>query len=369
MQYSAMTKKYPVAFYVLPVVILLVAGEILAWGVYTYRYRGEQDRVIRAFVGLEADYNPDMVSNYLPHPYLVYVLNPNTQYYHESFYGKAPKQFINSQGFRGKEFTKEKSKGVYRIVCIGGSTTFSYNETDETKTYPQLLEDALNTTFESPSFEVINAGTPGWTTAENLINLQFRLLELKPDMVILYEGVNDTYALRMDEEGKSDYSNFRRIVNYTAPGAMEKFLFRASRMYRLYFVTTHQVAFDINAIAAKPYPPEKKVLENLDKGTGKYFRSNMDSMVVLAQSRDITPVLMTMGHGPWHPSLMRLNGLTREVAAARGAVLVDFEVTSQPTYFVQDLIHLTRAGNTAMARILVEKFSETDLPFRKRSAS
>jgi len=364
-----MNKKWPRVFYVVPVLIVVFVSEIVASGIYSFRYGGEQDRLIRAFVGLEADYDPKMVSNYAPHPYLVYALNPNTRYYYESFYGKAPKHFINGLGFRGKEFTTQKPSGVYRIVCIGGSTTFSYHETDETKTYPQLLEDALNATFESPRFEVINAGTPGWTTAENLINLQFRLLALEPDMVVIYEGVNDTFAMRMDDEGKSDYSNFRQIVNYTPPSAMERFLFRASRIYRLYFVSTRQVASDITAIAAKPFPPEKELLENLDKGTGKYFRSNMESMVVLAQSRGIKPVLMTMGHGPWHPSLIRLNNLTREVAAKRGAALVDFEVTSQPSYFVEDLIHLTRTGNTAMARLLVERFSELDLPFKKKPTS
>jgi len=48
---------------------------------------------------------------------------------------------------------------------------------------------------------------------------------------------------------------------------------------------------------------------------------------------------------------------------------VDFEVTSQPSYFVEDLIHLTRTGNTAMARLLVERFSELDLPFKKKPTS
>src|SRR5262245_15587472 len=129
-----MNKKWRRIFYVVPVLIVLFVSEILAWGIYSYRYSGEQDRLVRAFVGLEPDYNPAMVSNYLPHPYLVYALNPNTRYYYESFYGKSPRHFINSLGFRGKEFHKEKSSGVYRILCIGGSTTFSYHETDEDKT-------------------------------------------------------------------------------------------------------------------------------------------------------------------------------------------------------------------------------------------
>jgi hypothetical protein len=118
-------------------------------------------------------------------------------------------------------------------------------------------------------------------------------------------------------------------------------------------------------MASKQYPPQQKMLENLDKATGKYFRSNMESMVVIAQSRGITPVLMTMGHGPWHPSLMQLNQITREVAKAKGAVLVDFEITSAPSYFLGDFVHLTREGNTAMARLLVDNLSRQNLPFHK----
>jgi len=315
-------------------------------------------------MGSAGRYNPNMVSNYVPHPYLVYALNPNTRYY-EDFYGKKPQHLVNSLGFRGKEFSKEKAPGVYRIICIGGSTTFSLHEKDETKTYPQMLEDFLNSNFDSPRFEVINAGTPGWTSAESLINLQFRLLELNPDMVIIYEAVNDTFAMRMAEEGRSDYSNFRQVINYKQATAPERFLFSLSAIYRLYFIKTREIALDINSMAAKPYPPEKTILENLDKGTGKYFRSNMESMVVIAQSRGITPVLMTMGHGPWHPSLMQLNQITREVAKAKGAVLVDFEITSAPAYFLGDFVHLTREGNTAMARLLVDNLSRQNLPFHK----
>jgi poly-D-alanine transfer protein DltD len=89
---------------------------------------------------------------------------------------------------------------------------------------------------------------------------------------------------------------------------------------------------------------------------------------------------MTMGHGvQWdktlgkpvrfHPILARFNQLTREVANQTGAKLVDFEVAAQPSYFLDDLIHLTREGNTAMAQFLVKSFSNGDFPFHKRSPS
>jgi lysophospholipase L1-like esterase len=360
-------KRWPWWFYLVAILLGLLVSELICRSAYYVTYGGKKDRLVREWMGLDGDYYPDMVSNYVPHPYLVYTLNPNRRYL--DFQGQGPQHFINSLGFRGKEFSKEKSPGVYRIICIGGSTTFSLNESDETKTYPQMLEDTLNSTFDSPHFEVINAGTPGWTTAESLINLQFRLLELRPDMVIIYEAVNDTYAMRTADEGKSDYSNLRRVIDYKQATAIERILFSASAIYRFYFLYSRHMVFDINAVSTKPYPPEKTMLKNLDNATGKYFASNLASMVVIAKSRNIVPVLMTMGHGPWHPSFMRLNQITREIAKQSGAKLVDFEVTSQPSYFLGDLVHLTREGNTAMVQLLVKSFLTEDYPFHKRAAN
>ncbi len=334
---------------------------------YYIEYHGQPDLLIRAFVGLAGPYNPNMVSNYIPHPYLVYVLNPNARY--QDFYGQPPRQFINSLGFRGKEFSKQKKPGVYRIICMGGSTTYSLHERNEAMTYPQMLEDNLNSVFDSPRFEVINAGTPGWTSAESLMNLQFRLLELQPDMVISYEAVNDTYAMRVEDEGKSDYSNFRQIVDYSQATRFERFLFSASAIYRFYFLYSRKISFDINQISTKGYPPDATILKNLNNATGNYFRSNQNSMIAIAKSRNITPVLVTMGHGPWLPIIQKLNQITREIAEQNSVKLVDFEATSQIRYFLGDNIHLTHEGNKALVQLLVASFAGGDLPFHKRNAN
>jgi hypothetical protein len=39
--------------------------------------------------------------------------------------------------------------------------------------------------------------------------------------------------------------------------------------------------------------------------------------------------------------------------------------TSAPSYFFEDFVHLTREGNTAMARLLVDNLSRQNLPFHK----
>src|SRR5262245_6341601 len=65
-------------FYVVAVVLGLLVGEFVARSTYYALYGGQQDRLIRAFMGSAGRYNPNIVSNYVHHPYFVYALNPNT---------------------------------------------------------------------------------------------------------------------------------------------------------------------------------------------------------------------------------------------------------------------------------------------------
>src|SRR5262249_14981942 len=64
------------------------------------------------------------------------------------------------------------------------------------------------------SAEVINAGVPGYSTLENLIFLESRGIFLNPDVVVLYQGLND---LRSGHSPgfRTDYSNFHAV---TQPG-------------------------------------------------------------------------------------------------------------------------------------------------------
>mgnify|MGYP000925839256 CR=1 FL=1 len=94
----------------------------------------------------------------------------------------------NNRGFRGRDVSIPKPDGVFRILCIGASTTEEGPSDD--RTYPAVLEKLLRYHFAQPVFEVVNCGTGGTTTEVHLSRLA-DYLALEPDMVILYEGVND----------------------------------------------------------------------------------------------------------------------------------------------------------------------------------
>lgn len=97
---------------------------------------------------------------------------------------------INSQGFRGPEFANPKGD-VYRIVCLGESTTFGCTLEATDRPWPRLLEQKIRSRLDpSRPVEVINAGTPSFTLENNLARLKSDILPLQPDMLISYHGYN-----------------------------------------------------------------------------------------------------------------------------------------------------------------------------------
>lgn len=94
----------------------------------------------------------------------------------------------NSFGFRSAEVETPKPPGLFRILCIGGSTT--EEGADNASTYPALLEARLRQSFPQQSLEVINAGMPGMTSHGHLLRLP-DYLRLEPNLVLIHIGVND----------------------------------------------------------------------------------------------------------------------------------------------------------------------------------
>ena len=106
--------------------------------------------------------------------------------------GIAPQFYsMNSEGFRGPEFIKDKPNDIYRIIAVGGSTTFGAGVTDE-NTWPSILEKKLQNISGDKDIEVINAGTPGLNSLSENILVKERLVHYKPDLIIVSDGNNDS---------------------------------------------------------------------------------------------------------------------------------------------------------------------------------
>ena len=101
---------------------------------------------------------------------------------------------INSMGFRGDEFSIEKSENIFRIFMLGGSTMFGHGATSDHTTIPGYTQQLLAQYDDGFEIEVINAGIQGADSFTEVELIENKLLNYDPDMIIIYDGWNDLRA-------------------------------------------------------------------------------------------------------------------------------------------------------------------------------
>ncbi len=287
---------------------------------------------------------------------------------------------INSLGFRGPEFAREKPPHTVRIACLGASTTFSAEASSNDFVWTKLLQDKLQAAHPDVHFEVINAGVPGYTSAQNLKSLRSRVLDLDPDLVIYYEAnneiVKDTRKLAIE----------RGLINPDS-GRRSPVIRTLSRM---------SLAFDLIyknlAILLRSRKESKGALDSVPQNLPAHFIATLDEMKGELDERDIQFVLSTFivkyRHGqdratqiananvafyymPW----MSIDGMLNAMDVYNGAIVaygrknelmvVDdrYAIPADDEDFA-DCMHLADKGNEAMAERFFKAFEESGLDER-----
>ena len=110
----------------------------------------------------------------------------------------------NIHGFRfgGK---KKDPKNI-RILCIGGSTTWGYDD-DTLNTYPAQLQFYLQN--KGYQVDVINAGVPYHTSLDVLMRYITKGIYTDPDILLVHTGGNDIGPLRSPFTYQPDYTHWR----------------------------------------------------------------------------------------------------------------------------------------------------------------
>ncbi len=123
-------------------------------------------------------------------------------------YGWGTQISINRYGFRGRDYSLEKPKDVYRIVVLGDSITFG-NNLPADQNYPAVLEK--NFLKSNRPVEVLNLGLGGYDTLQEVATLEDIGLQFSPDLVILGYCINDIGIA----SGNLNY--IKRLKNYGQP--------------------------------------------------------------------------------------------------------------------------------------------------------
>jgi len=104
---------------------------------------------------------------------------------------------INSKGLRGREYSYEKpSSGVFRVLCLGDSYCEGY-AVELRDLFTGKLENLLNAPNDGTHYEVINGGTGGYSTDQELLFFETEGKKYRPDLVILLFYYNDVVVNTM----------------------------------------------------------------------------------------------------------------------------------------------------------------------------
>ncbi len=366
---------------------LTCLGIEIASRVYLWHFASEEEfRWYASVRQMEKRYGDDwyLQGIYAPHRYLGYYPAPNYQDSHGNRH--------NSLGYRGDEIEVPKPPGVYRIVCLGGSTTYSSGVSDYTQSYPYLLQTYLREQGYD-QVEVVNAGVSSYSSFESLINLEFRVLDLDPDMIIIYHGINDVHprlvwppsAYRGDNSGAAapnvvgitmpsiwEYSTALRILALNAHlidpyiSVSRVFITRPSTYYADLFREQHS-----NGTYPSGIFEEVSAQEMLEANPPVYFERNLRNMVAIAQASGIEAVLLSFSYSSlfddypvstpeYRSALAEGNEVIRRVAEETGALFYDLysNMPDGREYYV-DGRHFTALGNRVRSELIGEFLIES----------
>ncbi len=293
-----------------------------------------------------------------------------------------PNRFEDSAG---RTVSRAKPEGVFRILCLGGSTTYGVGA-DKTNSYPAQLEDLLRRVYGDCGrrFEVLNVGVMGYHSWHSRIRFEAELAGLQPDLVLAMDAVNDLVASTVVDDSLAFDQEKDRLLRLTNSGerqgllvAANKFLGDHSNLYQLLQALSRKAA-----AAAKPRPADSDDAsrERIERFG---YRDNMARLVADARGVGAGCVLVDypwlavrnlppQAHEVMRQAASPLYTFGRDyfpeandrVARETGATVInpqpafDAAVAAGPAragdiYF--DEIHLTKYGNQLLARQILDQ--------------
>lgn len=318
---------------------------------------------------------PEPDRQWSPHHYLNYYPTPG--------YVKGLTRH-NSLGYRDKEIIIKKLEGTRRIVALGGSTTYTIKVEDNNKTFTSRLENILKNQYGYKDVEVINAGVGGYSSWESLVNLQFRVLDMEPDLVIIYHGVNDIHTRLVPHAAyKGDNSGRRKQWANPRIALWEQSALLRIISRKLHF--TRQVSLGSFVDAETYYGAGNRLgyqvsiedqIQMLNENPPEYFRRNLANMVEISRRQNARVLLATFAHtieitdegnNPvYEQGYQENNSVVRTVANRLSCPLYDFaESMPESKMYWADSVHLTEAGAKLKAELFAQYIHNKKLLFSK----
>jgi lysophospholipase L1-like esterase len=223
--------------------------------------------------------------------------------------GEYRSQFVNvgPDGIRSNGTRLVATKNDFVVWILGSSALFGSPNAADNETIASNLEQDLNKVKSlGRQVRVVNHGTHGYVSLQDLLRLRFALLQEKPDMIVVYNGNNDLGNTRVEEhrfvhrqlsylwdlherQGLVNWNGIENLVRGSFSNSLE--LIRLSKK----FFALRQANGDI-AAWKKAYATRaaqgRKIFATLYKSQTQFYLTNMEDMIVAAQRNDI-PIIVS----------------------------------------------------------------------------
>lgn len=310
------------------------------------------------------------------HPYLPFILKKNFKtsrsekmenLYHKNFYTSELK--TNNLGFLNGKYGNRKviipkPKNLFRINCLGASTTGNYINFDKKNySYPLELEKILKRKYKK-KLEVNNFGQGGYNSTDILVRLNIQIVDTKPDVLILYHAFNDIRSY-LTKNFESDYSHSRKNFGDV--------FWRYWLGSKIPNIPLNFLNYLINKIL--PSNHRYGLLETVSKGEFhvkndykkglKVYERNIQSIIDICKCNNIKIVLCTFcfylherikksaSHKIYKKIVIEENKIIKKLAKKNKVQLVDcYNLMPKNINNFVDSIHFSPNGMKKMAKII-----------------
>ncbi len=226
----------------------------------------------------------DLVAYWEYDPYLLWAAKQGV-----SGFDRYSSYTMNNFAFRNDyPVSKDRKPGTFRVIVLGGSVAWGTGASSNKTVWTAVAQELLQR--DDLAVEVLNAGCAGYISFQELMYLQFRLLEFSPDMIVVLDGYNDIFM--------SSLYDVNRYTPHTNPYYdMEKRFHALPLIFQIgglikersaFFKLMKRIQEKILYERGKPMFP---VSHLNTRGIDAYF-SNVKSMADILRGRGIVTVFM-----------------------------------------------------------------------------
>jgi len=225
--------------------------------------------------------------------------------------------------------------------------------------------------------EVINSGLGGWTSYEMLSNLEYGLLDLKPNLIITYEGINDIHTRMVNPETyKCDNTGRRKVWEVSKP----KFPFNLALTRALTNINPTGLGTFVNKDGVDNVFMENITYsslggtpqETLEKNIPICYQRNMANFIVVSKVNNINLLLMTFANNndfksfdslPWYQfGLNQHNQIITGLGAYFQVPVFDFaNVMDKDVSLWKDGVHLSKEGEALKGKLVADYIVQNDV--------